>query len=990
MSFVRQKRMIEATNVLAKYYGLPDTQSVIKTLKLDAMDPQKDQNIGNLPTATELRIQNIMSDTTCGVLPSRRLIKKIVEEIGPQEAAKYLRIFFDGKSDTTITELEELGIVSINELLGYSVGQADNNTVMNANSSSPSKTFPSVCTIECNTSRVGLIQKNIHPTVIFLNGIPNVEINRAVPFINIEFYFARPPINETTKQVQTLSLTKFLEGAQTVDETSSSPLNILASAGKTAGKDIVTGEPISDIYATAGMELFTSPQTLVNANEEYDRILRSNPVLDKFRPLMTLKDLQITVQPSRGLMSYKSATLNLVLHDRSRLSEVAEFVRADLYGTNEIKIQYGWSHPDGETVIGVDNPYGDLINGMRVEEKYGVVNSSFSFDEVGQVNITLELAMRGGIEFRTELVSSDKDKTGNVLKKIGELQKLVGEHRKRLSGEKAGLKTKEIRGSQILDAASDATSHLKFSKKLINSMKTFESQLKGKYSPANAKELSDALEELFGDEKKKKEGKNGLVGKLRETIASSIGRKIEQMAAQPDPYLVSIEGLKEKSHRIRQRNIDPTTMRKEYAALKKNFPNLKNIPNGYSVSLARLLLSFVAEPLANTGKFDDIQLIFYPFNKYAGFASKINIANFNIDLTYFVQQFYRYRLDQVSKSGVMNLSEFLNFVNETIVNDPAAHSYGLRDKGGAWFKTPFEKGEPKETKIVLNAADYQSRLEERLKNVTPDASFQMPQLDFYIEALPEQTGDRDNEDSEIDTGRTILRVHIFDQVASSYDTLNALLAASRDSELNAIGGPPSNDEGGNKGVQDSKKAEMAQILSSAEKSQLLRPIGDSDPRLYEIVGGPEQVKQFLMDSMPYVIYGVAGTTVKSAQLSSMQNPALSTINLLRSFERQELEPNGENPGGLPMRIIPTELNMTTLGCPLISFAQQFFVDFQTGTTADNIYSVYGLTHTLRGGEFSTEIKLCPLDAWGKYESPIRKIFNAAEFLKEEHKKQETQ
>jgi len=65
------------------------------------------------------------------------------------------------------------------------------------------------------------------------------------------------------------------------------------------------------------------------------------------------------------------------------------------------------------------------------------------------------------------------------------------------------------------------------------------------------------------------------------------------------------------------------------------------------------------------------------------------------------------------------------------------------------------------------------------------------------------------------------------------------------------------------------------------------------------------------------------------------------------------------------------------GCPLLNFAQQFFFDFQTGTTADNIYAVVALDHRFSAGEFTTQAKLAPLDAYGKYISLAERMRNVS-------------
>ena len=77
---------------------------------------------------------------------------------------------------------------------------------------------------------------------------------------------------------------------------------------------------------------------------------------------------------------------------------------------------------------------------------------------------------------------------------------------------------------------------------------------------------------------------------------------------------------------------------------------------------------------------------------------------------------------------------------------------------------------------------------------------------------------------------------------------------------------------------------------------------------------------------------------------------------------------GDQDRGLPARMMPMQLTMEVIGCPLINFMQQFFIDFGTGTSIDNIYAVTGVDHIIQPGKFITKLKFVPLDAYGKYES----------------------
>ena len=82
---------------------------------------------------------------------------------------------------------------------------------------------------------------------------------------------------------------------------------------------------------------------------------------------------------------------------------------------------------------------------------------------------------------------------------------------------------------------------------------------------------------------------------------------------------------------------------------------------------------------------------------------------------------------------------------------------------------------------------------------------------------------------------------------------------------------------------------------------------------------------------------------------------------------------GARDSGVPLAITPMELQLETFGCPIANFGQQFFCDFGTGTTADNVYAVTGIDHSLAPGKFTTKLKMAQVDAFGKYTSMISNV-----------------
>ena len=1012
----RRQKLVRAVEELSRTNGLHTIRDLSANLPFgqpaNAATPGRPA--GRQPDTIESRLVDLLVNSTDGALPINELFDNLTDVVKEDTTGEIRRrllqtaeVYFTGQKQKDLYGPTYENPGDILESLGYQTGGSGKagGTVINQRPNSPTKENPNLSVVFSNNHRVTPTVRDINPAVIFLNAIPNVEMARSTPFLDVNLYISKPPKNEQTNQIQTLSLARMLLGAQKVEDNTALDSMINANTERRIATDPGSRENGYEPQAhernwtVAGMELFTTPQTLVNADLQPDATLRSTTVIDKFRPFLTLNSVDIAVVPSTGLMSYKSATMNLTLHDRSRLAEVADLVRADLYGTNEIEMEYGWVHPDGESTVNSEdstrrNPYGDLINGMRAKEKYRVVNSSFSMNEVGEVNITLQLAMRGGTDFSIELIGSDSEGVGSVIRQIQELMETVSEYRARAFGNEGGTQMSEIRGVQILDAAQDALNHTNFSSDLREALREFRGQMSNSSNP-NAQQLINALDELYGTVERRgrhrtrstgttASGGESLTTQLRRSVIASVNNKLQKMATTADPFFRNASGRNAIDRQASGRLIEAPARRRD-AQRNERARGLYTPQNGFrtgSTSLAKLLLLFVGEPLANSGNFDDVQLLFYPFNAYAGQASKINIGNFLVDNEYFAENFVRWRLDRVGRSANTNLRDFMGFIASTLLDDPAAISYGLNDDNGSLFRETVvdEDGETIGLERIDNPADYTERVNRILQNVTPDGSFKIPQVDFYVECLPRRFNGRDGEPSDSETSESILRIHIFDRKASSYDTLGALLASARDSELASVGNLPSEPTENESGVAQSRAEIHNAFISRARELNLIEKVQntgvDGAATTYRIKGGPQGIRNFLYETMPYIRYGTIGSTVLNASLSSQQDAALSTVNLLRSFRRSDLEPNGENPGGLPMRIIPTELNMISLGCPLINFAQQFFIDFNTGTTADNIYGVVGVNHKLAPGEFTTDVKFGPLDAYGKYDSIISRVRTA--------------
>jgi flagellar biosynthesis chaperone FliJ len=61
--------------------------------------------------------------------------------------------------------------------------------------------------------------------------------------------------------------------------------------------------------------------------------------------------------------------------------------------------------------------------------------------------------------------------------------------------------------------------------------------------------------------------------------------------------------------------------------------------------------------------------------------------------------------------------------------------------------------------------------------------------------------------------------------------------------------------------------------------------------------------------------------------------------------------------GVPMQILPAQLSISTIGCPLFNPMQRFFIDFGTGTSLDSVYFVTAVDTTIGKDGYKTDLKM---------------------------------
>lgn len=1015
-------RLGEIINALGRYYSIVSKEKFIPILAFGGEDAISDFGTVNFDPTPEIEklVATFMDATEGGVIMKRNFeaLKDVLTSTeGPGtgldadtvEKAKAL-FRYHGEPDAfreVMAEFEKVcSKISVKDMCKITPSETGGNDGMiNGAFGSPTKFTPNLCALEVFNPKLVPAVRDTGAAGLFMNAIPTLEFSRCQPYLDITLVSPNNSLNSDGR-IQTIGLMQHLLGqsvpeggdreiAQAIDESAVQGHLEEQDAVNAAGVDGAPGSAAlastSDIdVATAGMEMFTAPQTLVPiiggrmetyGNFEAYQITepgipgaaepisaggrRGAPIIDPFRPLMTIESFNVTVTPSKGMMSHKTADLSLILHDRSRMTEIAEFVKPDLYGKSELMITYGWSHPDDSASIGAfglrGNFYGSLLNAMKVTEKYMIVNSSFSFDEVGQVKIKLKLSMKGATNLSTNSISQGEgveEATAALKDAIEVIQRIKKEALEDAAATGTLQEAKDVFGESFFKAASDTSRAMTMDEETAEALKKYISQNRG--ATGTTGDLASALESAFGTD-----GEGGAVGELQRTIADAVAVKLnhikELRRSRKDPFAKTVTGAGGSTKYV---NI-PKDSRKH-------------------VSFGALLMYMVGKPLAATKRFDEVQFVFYPVNDKASYLKDLTTAQIPININDFEGVFK----ENTKTSVNLPLGRFLGMVGKEFIHNQTAEAYGL----AALYDTDDEGKKQVKESLKENPTKLNDEKKKRLEDAYGEGqeiAFKMPRIRFHLEAVPaKDTG------HEIGRRATILRVHVYDYVCTPNTALHKLLTAARSNSLGMLttaASQAANPPDATASSSDDSEISVDHTTAFVEQIQkaitagLLEPVPSMSARdlerfdptapgaadtYFRIKGGFPALKNFVATSMPSITYGSTNSAVISADVSSMNNPQLATVNMMRAGMGGGSTAQGARDAGLPLQTAPVSLSLNTFGCPAINYGQSFFVDFGTGTTIDNVFVVTGIEHSISQGKFETKAKMTQVDAFGKYTSTL--------------------
>ncbi len=782
---------------------------------------------------------------------------------------------------------------------------------------------------------------------LWLNSIPAVEMSRAIPMIDIRIHL---PDKTKIGESKPLSLFKFLLG-DTVPESADAKEMINADFHKDilagqSSKMIPAGEFTDaerDASIVSSMEIFTSPQTMVSSKDS-----SSSP----FRPFLSFQSFNIDVAPAGGMMAVQTAEMSFILHDKTRLKDVLGLVAPANIGKTQLEVHYGWSHPDHNNMgrpsdASINNRYAKLVNAMRSTEIYNVISADYKFNDSGEIELDVRLSLAGTSIARkgeiTDGVAEEKEKALNEIFK--EIRKILAT----LRGKKG--KISKIAAPSYVTAAASLGGATMISDKDLKKLKAFIKRAK-KSKDVDFKELGKNLDEVY-----KKKGKLAGFVKSKKQLLSEL---MDLLTTGPDPFLP-------------RRQIGNVT---SYAMRVNNDKQISKRYQTYA-SFGKLFSVFVGEAFRSRGvtEFSEIQIIFYPINESASFAHTLNLAQFPIQISDF-RTIIEQKFDPVKS---MTIGRFLSLVNAYYFRDVGNPVYGLNSLYGPREKKDKEQTARRKKSKAANKLEADQLNDKKLgilRNAYggsgDDYTFRMPQVTVKYECAPGIDA------SGSPTEAPILRIHIMDEACGKAEQLKDIFMSFGDGHFtkkDRTREETISKEGATNGLP--VRTPRHQELVTKAIANLGDLVENVDGSLYVLKTKDDgslsfNLKEKIKSLFPTVVHGAAHTNMISADLSTISDSAMNTIMMMRQDQSNPDNDQGKD-GGIPLQIMPTQLSVETYGCPLVSFGQQFFFDFNTGTTADNFYAVTGIKHKFEAGAYTTEIDLKQLDAFGTFRSAASEI-----------------
>ena len=565
---------------------------------------------------------------------------------------------------------------------------------------------------------------------IFFSAITDVEMSRCQPFLEVKFVY---PARFFPNQVGNpkMSYTRFFGFDK--NDTFTNPLPINNSTG------LDENETAFESYSY--MNLFTSPQTMVNANynsenntfssilessfgfdfatEDGDRARADRAVLDPFQPFLSLISLDITEQDAGvgGLLSTRNGVLKLKLHDKSRLKQVSPMLAVDEFANSHFVIEYGWTHPDSKLTS--TNTVGKYINNLRNVSAYNIKNVSYGFGADNTVDITIDIITKGSSSV-TPRVSSG----AGVFQSLSAFAGVIDLAVNSAQGEGVKKASETRPKSTVLNDKLSSPSRLVTFDKLQAVNELIKAKDFSIESNADRKKFFEALRKAMtgyidanGKPIDGTSGEDGAAGlSYFKTEGEAFQEKWETLRTTPDPFqlatrfedTVTTENVWRGDKKFDQGAGQLLNFYLRDSQIKAGIEPGETVEGDYHVTLGKLFTKFVALPMATAGVFDDVQVFFYPVNHQAGGARRHTTASVPINAEAFKNMLDKSLQGENDQEKVNSRKlSAIGFVNhlKRYLSDRSISAYDLQEDS-----KKISAGSIKETKSNFQKMTHEEKI----------------------------------------------------------------------------------------------------------------------------------------------------------------------------------------------------------------------------------------------------------------------------------------
>jgi hypothetical protein len=509
---------------------------------------------------------------------------------------------------------------------------------------------------------------------------------------------------------------------------------------------------------------------------------------------------------------------------------------------------------------------------------------------------------------------------------------------------------------------------------------------------------------------------SSLVGRFRNQITQTVQGRIEQLYRPIDLPRRAIETLADLTtsdgaplppDEARKRLLDPWMYDFEQTHIQGGLaggPFAENNLGGAPfwdinasgtvwTSLGRVLGFFFGIPLASDASkpdspYDEVQFMWHCFSSDAAWYANQPICNFLIEKSELIGA-----MSELFGTYGMNVpvTRFLAKVNESIIRNPASKSFGFDrfyEPNSAPGEQPkrLEGYRENEAAFTIDKNELIQRSYTRFGAPTSQSPrFTLPRITITAKAVP-KIRSRGTDDEVLLEEKGVCRVQISDSAANRWRGLASILQGVRLSAQPTLRGDLNRSASPD---LDPLASQVVNFISDRSQSGLDVRV-DEESGTFVFNGGLDRIKQLYAKVMPTLIYGGEGSLATRASFASNSNSQLANIQIIRNNTGAGISPAQSTASNMPMRVDPSRLTIEMLGNPLLDYGQVFFADFKTGTTVDNIYMMFDISHEITPGKFFTSVSgTPPSDAYAQFESALMHLTNALAVVNQSDEQRES-